>query len=312
MLSLPRMRLLILERLAGCTQCKKQLRTGLFGAIIFAAATVAASAAGQIAETASVIPNPAAGSPQANAEAAPVQAAIQEHPLIPALEMAKRTLANIDANVKDYSATIVKRERIDGKLGDPEYAMIKVRQHPFSVYMYFLAPNNLVGQECMYVEGANNGNMFAHAAPNTLRGKFGTVSLAPNSAMAMKDQRYPITELGVANLTKRLIEVGEHDKQYGECDVKFYQGAKVNGRVCTMIEVTHPVARRNFLFNVARIYLDDQLQLPIRYEAYEWPAQAGGPPVLLEEYTYMNLQTNQGFTDADFDVHNPNYHFNVK
>ncbi|HEY2827219.1 MAG TPA: DUF1571 domain-containing protein [Pirellulales bacterium] len=248
----------------------------------------------------------------ANAPNAPPQVAAQQHPLVPALEMAYKTKQNMDANVRDYSATVVKHERIDGKLSDPEYAFIKVRQQPFSVYMYFLAPKNLVGQECMYVEGANNGNMFAHAPPGTLRGKFGTVSLAPNSAMAMKDQRYPITEIGVANLTKRLIEVGEADRHYGECDVKFFQGAKVNGRVCTMIQVTHPVPRRNFLFNVARIYVDDELQLPIRYEAYEWPDKAGDPPVMLEEYTYMNLQINQGFTDADFDVHNPNYHFNVK
>jgi hypothetical protein len=72
------------------------------------------------------------------------------------------------------------------------------------------------------------------------------------------------------------------------------------------------VPRRNFLFNVARIYIDDQLEVPIRYEAYDWPAQAGGAPVLLEEYTYMNLQLNSGLTDADFNVHNPAYTFNVK
>ncbi len=260
---------------------------------------------GQIAETASLTPNTEA---QQNA---PPQAAVQ-HPLEPALQMAYKTKQNIEANVKDYSATVVKHERIDGKLGDPEYALIKVRQQPFSVYMYFMAPNNLAGQECMYVDGGNGGNMYAHACRERCAGSSARYRYAPTSAMAMKDQRYPITEIGVANLTKRLIEVGEHDKQYGECDVKFYQGAKVNGRVCTMIQVTHPVPRRNFLFNVARIYLDDQLQLPIRYEAYEWPAQQGGAPVLLEEYTYMNLQVNQGFTDADFDVHNPNYHFNVK
>src|SRR5215475_13139108 len=139
MLSLPRMRLLILERLVGCTQRKKQLRTRFFkAATVFAVATVAAGAAGQVAETASVNLNPPANSMQANAEAAPAQAAVQEHPLIPALRMAYATKASIDANVKDYSATIVKRERIDGKLGDPEYAMIKVRQQPFSVYMSFL------------------------------------------------------------------------------------------------------------------------------------------------------------------------------
>jgi len=128
----------------------------------------------------------------------------------------------------------------------------------------------------------------------------------------MKDQRYPITELGVANLTKRLIEVGEHDKQFGECDVKFFQGTKVGGRECTMIQVTHPVPRRNFIFHIARIYIDDQLGLPIHYEAYDWPNQPGGNPELLEEYTYTNLKINQGFTDSDFDVHNPQYGFNMK
>ncbi len=299
MRSLPQMWSRVFGRRAYCWK--------LFGAAtVLAVLASAPVSSGQIAaETASLTPN------VEGQQNAPPQAAVQ-HPLEPALQMAYKTKQNIEANVKDYSATVVKHERIDGKLGDPEYALIKVRQQPFSVYMYFIAPKNLEGQECMFVDGANNGNLYAHAAPGTLRGKFGTVSLSPTSAMAMKDQRYPITEIGVANLTKRLIEVGEHDKQFGECDVKFYQGAKVNGRVCTMIQVTHPVPRRNFLFNVARIYVDDQLQLPIRYEAYEWPEKTGEAPVLLEEYTYMNLQINQGFTNADFDVHNPNYHFNVK
>lgn len=308
MRSLPRMWSRVEGRRADSWKLDNWERIGFFrAATILAVVASAAIASGQIAETASLLPQDAA-----TVQNAPPQVAAQEHPLEPALKMALQTKQVIDTTLKDYSATVVKHERIDGKLSDPEYALIKVRQQPFSVYMYFLSPKNLEGQECMYVEGANNGNMYAHAPPGTLRGRFGTVSLAPNSAMAMKDQRYPITEIGIANLTKRLIEVGEHDKQFGECDVKFYQGAKVNGRVCTMIQVTHPIARRNFLFNVARIYLDNQLQLPIRYEAYEWPEKAGDPPVLLEEYTYMNLQINQGFTDADFDVHNPNYHFNVK
>jgi hypothetical protein len=241
-----------------------------------------------------------------------VQPETKQHPLVPALEMAYKTKKNIDTNLKDYSAIVVKHERIDGVLGDEEKAFIKVREHPFSVYMGFISPNAVKGQECMYIAGANNNEMFAHAPPGTLRGKFGTVQISPTSAIAMKDQRYPITELGVANLTKRLIEVGEHDKQYGECEVNFFQGAKVNGRECTVIQVTHPVPRRSFIFHMARIYVDDQLDLPIRYEAYDWPDQSGGKPVLLEEYTYMNLKINQGLTDSDFDVHNPEYGFNAK
>jgi Protein of unknown function (DUF1571) len=251
-------------------------------------------------------------SPQAVSESAASLQAQQQHPLAPAIAMAERVKQNIDNSVRDYSATIEKCEQIDGKLGEPEFAFIKVRNKPFSVYMSFLAPEKLKGQECMFIEGQNEDKMYAHAPPGTIRYKFGTVKIAPTSAIAMQGQRYPITEMGILNLTTKLIDVGKHDMQYGECDVKFIENAKVNGTVCTVTQVTHPVPRRNFLFHMARIFVDNQLQVPIRYEAYDWPTQPGGKPVLLEEYTYMNLKLNQGFTDADFDVHNPNYNFNVK
>jgi len=106
-----------------------------------------------------------------------------------------------------------------------------------------------------------------------------------------------------------VVEVGEQDVKYGECSVKFYEGAKINNRVCTCIEVVHPVPRRNFLFHLARIFVDKELNLPIRYESYDWPPKAGAEPQLLEEYTYQNLKLNNGFTDLDFDTQNPKYGF---
>lgn len=230
-----------------------------------------------------------------------------EHPLMPVLRWAYSGLGDL-AKIQDYSATIAKRERIGGKVLGYEYMFVKLRQKPFSVYMYFLGPPDLKGQEVIYVEGRNNGNMWAHGVglKNTM---FGTVSLPPTGVMAMKNQRYPLTELGILNLTNRLVEVGQQDVKYGECDVKFYKNAKINRRVCTCIEVMHPVPRRNFLFHLARIFVDDELNLPIRYESYDWPKEKGGKPELIEEYTYLNLKINNGFTDADFDVKNPNYKF---
>ncbi|HZZ29635.1 MAG TPA: DUF1571 domain-containing protein [Pirellulales bacterium] len=310
---MPILRAQSVQRAAYCaTIAPKFLMSGLFCSVLVLAVYFQASIAQaqlRVAETNTVMPQ---GLMQPASASAQQPASTQQHPLEPALKMAWKVQENMKANLHDYSATIVKHERIDGKLGDPEYALIKVRQQPFSVYLGFIGPEDVKGQECMYVEGQNNGKMFAHAPPGTFRYRFGTVSLDPTSAMAMRGQRYPITEIGISNLTKRLIEVGDHDKQFGECDVQFFQGSKVNGRVCTMIQVTHPVPRANFLFHMARIYLDDELQVPIRYEAYDWPTQAGGPPVLLEEYTYMNLKVNEGLTDADFDVHNAKYSFNVK
>ena len=231
-----------------------------------------------------------------------------EHPLMPALRWAKQGLAPLQ-NVKDYSATLIKRERIGGKLNEHEYLFVKVRHQPFSVYIYFLAPAKLKGQEVIYVEGQNNGNMWAHPAPGMQEKLIGTVSLKPDGAIAMNGQRYPLTELGLLNLVRRLVEVAEQDINYGECDVKFYPGAKLNGRTCTCIQVVHPVPRRNFLFHLARIFVDDELNVPIRYEAYDWPKEANGQPELMEEYTYVNLKMNPGFADVDFSIKNPNYHF---
>ena len=67
--------------------------------------------------------------------------------------------------------------------------------------------------------------------------------------------------------------------------------------------------RKHFRFHLARIFIDDELQVPIRYAAYLWPAREGGKPVLDEEYTYLNLKLNNGFTDRDFDYRNEKYRF---
>lgn len=230
-----------------------------------------------------------------------------EHPLMPALRWAYQGLPEIE-KIKDYSATLVKRERVGGKLGEYEHIFLKIRHQPFSVYMYFLGPEERRGQEVIYVHNRNDNMIIAHGT-GVQRTMFGTVSLKPTGPVAMKGQRYPITEIGILNMVRRLIEVGEKDLQYGECEVKFFEGAKINDRSCTCIQVVHPVPRRNFLFHVARIFVDDELNLPIRYESYDWPKQPGGEPELIEEYTYLNLKLNNGFTDLDFDPKNPNYNF---
>jgi negative regulator of sigma E activity len=108
---------------------------------------------------------------------------------------------------------------------------------------------------------------------------------------------------------KRLIEVAREDMQYQECDVKYFTGAKVNGRVCTVVQVTHPVPRPHFRYHVAKIFIDDELQLPIRFATYDWPEKDGGEARLMEEYTYLDLKLNVGLTDWDFDYRNENYNF---
>ncbi|MCA9237324.1 MAG: DUF1571 domain-containing protein [Planctomycetales bacterium] len=232
-----------------------------------------------------------------------------EHPLMPALRLAKGSLATIDNTIRDYSAIMYKQERIDGELMDQEVAYIKVRHQPYSVYMFFLAPNK--GRECMYVEGPNGTNGKLLARDCGFRRKLGVFELDPNGRLAMKGQKYPITKLGVKALTDELVMVASNDVQFGECEVQHLQtelGPKTGvKRPVTLLDVTHPVERRNFRFHKARVYIDNELRIPIRYEAYLWPERPGEAPPLEETYTYMNLKVNNGFTDADFSRENPEY-----
>ena len=146
-----------------------------------------------------------------------------EHPLMPALRWAQQGVESI-RRIEDYSCTLVKRERIDGELRDYEWMYVKIRHRPFSIYTRFLKPKELEGREAIYVEGHNDGKIQAHTTGRLWK-LIGTVSLSPTSPIAMKGNRYPITEMGMLNLTERLIEVGLQDCQYGECEVKVIENA---------------------------------------------------------------------------------------
>jgi len=241
----------------------------------------------------------------------------QGHPLDPAIAVARQCLTNIQTNVKDYTCTLVKRERINGELGDHEFMFTKIRNPriekgkvvtPLSAYMYFVKPAAVKGREVIYVAGRNNGKMCAHEGGTKGR-LIPSVWLAPNGVIAMKGQRYPLSEIGIENLVIKLIERGTRDSKRGECEVEFRKGAKINGRTCTVIQVTHPVRRPYFDFHIAQIFIDNELNVPIRYAAYDWPKSPNAKPQIDEEYTYLNLKLNVGLDDSDFDVKNSDYNF---
>ena len=237
------------------------------------------------------------------------------HPLDEAMKLARACVEEIKNNVDDYTAIIVKRERVNDKLGDTQYIFAKIRNRktkgdkletPFGVYMRFLKPASVVGREVIWVEDQNDGMLVAHAA-----GILGllTVHLKPEGTIAMMGQRYPITKIGLQMLVEDLIEKGEGQRKFGECEVQFFKNSTIDKRTCTMIQVVHPQRREHFDFYRARIFIDDELNMPIRYAAWSWPETPGGEPVLLEEYTYLNLELNVGLKDSDFDPDNAEYHY---
>jgi hypothetical protein len=258
-----------------------------------------------------------------NAKVDPADRTAQRHPLDDALDVARKGLRRIRQGepgrppIRDYTCTMVKRERVDGKLNDYEYMFCKIRNRqvkngritvPFSVYLYFLKPTGIKGREVVYVEGRNNNKLCAHEGG--AKGRWlPTVWLKPTGKLAMKGQLYPITDSGIDNLVVKLIERGMAERKFPDCDVTFTKNAKINGRVCTMLQVTHPTRRPQYEFHKAQVFIDDELQVPVRYAAYDWPQPGQSQLQVLEEYTYLNMKLNVGLTDRDFDTKNPDYNF---
>jgi len=225
-----------------------------------------------------------------------------------AIAQAKKMIADCRErfrHVNDYTCTFVKVERIDGRLTGPHKMAMKARTSPNSVYFKFHQPNR--GREAIYVQGRNDGQIVAH---DVGLGKFiaGTMYLDPNCPKAMEENRHPVTEAGIGALIDTVCKAWDSELIPGQSVVNFHH-SRVGGRPCTMIESVQPRRSPGFLFHKVKLYIDDEVGLPIRFEGYDWPRRPGSEPELMEEYSYLDLKLNVGLRDRDFDPANQEYSF---
>jgi len=242
---------------------------------------------------------------------------VPQHPLHKPLQLAREVRDHIRHNVRDYSCVLVKRERVQGRLRKHEYIFAKVRHEqpgqstpiPFGVYLKFLGPSSVEGREVLFVHGENDNQLIVRNGGK--RFAYVVVPLDPLGETAMQGNRYPITEIGFLRLADRLIELAEHnieaDGELRDCQVQLYENSRIDDRPCRCMEVKYPLRREGLQFHLARVFIDTELQVPVRYEAYEWPEETGAEPPLMEEYTYTRLQLNQGFAPVDFQRTNVAY-----
>jgi hypothetical protein len=225
------------------------------------------------------------------------------------LALAHDALGQFGREIHDYSGVIVKTER-DGAQLTSTVMFVKIREKPFSAYLYFLDRSNdksVIGREVIYVDGQNGGNLLVHR-PGLLTGGM-TLSLPPKGLLAMLGERHSIMEIGLANLCRQLIERGEAAGESNEVQVRQFDRARINDRACTLIQIMYAVHEPKLWGYLARVFIDKERKFPIRVEVFELPAERSRGPQLLEEYTYLNLKFNNGYTDLDFDPKNRQYKF---
>lgn len=226
-----------------------------------------------------------------------------EHPLRPAIRVVEQSLRTIQA-IPAYEATFTKRELVSNRMIAQQMKM-KFRREPFSVYFYFLGDQK--GREVIYVDGRNNGQILVHETG--IASFAGTLRLAPTDTLAMNENRYPITQVGIENFLLVLREQWMQEAKYGETEVTYYRNAKLGGMTCRRIVVTHPRPRRQFRFHKTVLWIDDETGIAVRLQQFGFPVRSGVPAPIVEDYAYTDLRTDVRISDRDFDENNPRYNY---
>ena len=264
---------------------KKRSRLGYFGLAILVTATVASGA------------NPPQLAPAPNPPT-PAGAPVAGSPMdYPTRLMAEARQAY--QQVRDYSCLFVKQERIGGQLGAENLIDMRVRAQPFSVYLHWLGPANLKGQEACYVAGANNGQLRVHSTG--IAGAIGFVSVSPTDPRVMQNNRHPITDAGIGHLIDIYGQRWELERRLGKTTVRVGE-FQYNQKRCVRVELIRPDNHGGQFYSYRTLmYFDKTTHLPIRVESYDWPKQ-GSPPggELFESYSYANLKLNPGIPNEVF------------
>lgn len=233
------------------------------------------------------------------------------------LDMAKSARAHLSTTLDDYTARFVKQERdANGTLAPESEIRMKVQTRcrnesndaPLRVYLAFNGPQNLKGREVIWGADLFDGTMAVHEVGLLLGLK--TLWLDPTGFLAMQGQRYPVSEIGIMKLIDKLIERGEKDRNNPDVSVEIIADQKLDDTLTQVIQIRRSKpSNQEDDFSLAEITLDPERQLILGYRAFGWPDEPEGEPVLLESYTYHDVKTNVGLTEADFDPKNPAYNF---
>lgn len=299
------------------------------------AATRSASELAKLIPTAQIVPPSA----QQNANG---QAAISQPSIVGKLALMMNMALLKEGQERllkspSYTALFLKQEKIGNRpLDQLQTIEMKLRHEPFSVYMKWLTVKE--GQEVLFVTGELDDRMLVKKGG--MLSRIPSIKLPPDSSLALKESRHPVTDAGILKLTEKLlkyrvIDMTRLDKV--KCD--FIPGQSIAGRKCYCFDVNYADPETEPLYRRSITWIDEELSIPICVKNYTWEKAAGEEadeeeeeiveedeespeagdmladaatpedPTLIEFYTFTDVTFEKQVNPHSFDSANKDYSF---
>jgi hypothetical protein len=217
------------------------------------------------------------------------------------------TLSRYRQDVRGFTATLVKQERLGTTLHPLETITLAVRERPFAVSMIWQAGIRNQTAATLYVEGENAGAMRVWR-PKALLAK--TLTVNPTDALPRGASRYAITESSLGHGQERTLRAWKKAQDAGTLHVE-YLGKKpvpeLNGRECHVLvrkcqspefdpflmgEQPKPKAAESF--STVTIYLDNESGYQIGADLTRADGQRVGA------YFFCDLVLNPRLNEGQF------------
>lgn len=211
-----------------------------------------------------------------------------------ALSLMEESLEIIDT-LHDYRAIFYKQERINGKLFAEEKILMKWMA-PQYIYMRF-EQGEQKGQELIYVEGRNDNLMTV--SPGGAMGMM-TLDIAPDSDMALKKNRHTVPEAGIGPNLSQSLSILETDLRNPAATVwvEYVDSVVFDNKECHLIRI-----HESSYATLSEVYIYRDTKLPAGFISYDESGE------LFESYRYVDIHTNIGLSEYDFDPNNEEYDF---
>jgi hypothetical protein len=199
-----------------------------------------------------------------------------------------------EREVKGYTATFLKQERINGKLYPKEVIELHVREKPWSVHMRWTEGARKAGS-VLYISSDNPAKMLVH--PAGLAGRLApVVERDVASEEAKESGRYTVDKSGIKNATLRTLASLKAAQKKGTLQVEFLGEQKVQeagNRLCYRFHRTYTEPEYDGVMDLT-YFIDKETWLQVG------SIVKGKDNKLLGEYFFRDIRLNPKFEAKQF------------